>query len=56
MCCDCGLTHRIDFRVRVRNDWEPRRVVLEMRAVRDARSTALARRRKDLPMRSKARR
>lgn len=37
-CCDCGLVHRMSFRVR--------RGHVEVRAVRDNRSTAAGRRKK----------
>lgn len=50
MCCDCGLTHRMDFRI-VRKPNGTQRV--QFRAFHDARGTANSRRahraRKDLP-------
>jgi len=40
MCCDCGLVHRIDFRLVQRGNG--RRI--QMRAYRNDRATALSRR------------
>ena len=41
-CCDCGLVHRIDFRILVRNSRGARTV--QFRAFRDERATAAVRR------------
>jgi hypothetical protein len=43
MCCDCGLVHVVDFRIRFDKRGRP---VVEFRADRDKRATAAARRRK----------
>jgi hypothetical protein len=40
MCCDCGLVHRVDFKVVCRNG----RTYLAFRATRDRKATAATRR------------
>ena len=41
MCCDCGLVHRMDFRLAKRGSG----LSIQFRAFRDKRATAAARRR-----------
>jgi Zn-finger protein len=43
-CCDCGLVHRMDFRVVVDKRGSPR---AHFRVFRDNRATAACRRKKD---------
>jgi hypothetical protein len=44
MCCDCSLVHNLDFRIVKRNSAGA--CFVQFRASRNARSTALARRKK----------
>jgi hypothetical protein len=44
MCCDCSLVHNVDFRIVRRNSTGA--CFIQLRAGRNARSTALARRKK----------
>jgi len=44
MCCDCGLVHNLDFRIVKRN--RTGALMIQFRAYRNERSTALSRRHK----------
>lgn len=46
MCCDCGLVHRINFRLEPHGTTGRKKIALN--AYRDDRATAVARRRKQV--------